>query len=46
VLVATVGAHVAATIYHQWILRDDLFWRMSPIGSRARKRAVGTRGAG
>jgi cytochrome b561 len=46
VLVAAIGAHVAATIYHQWGLRDGLLWRMWPIGPRARKRAVGARGAG
>jgi cytochrome b561 len=41
VLVAAIGAHVAATIYHQWGLRDGLLWRMWP----ARKRVVGARGA-
>ncbi|HEX4524695.1 MAG TPA: cytochrome b [Casimicrobiaceae bacterium] len=46
VLVAAIGAHVAATIYHQWGLRDGLLWRMWPIGPQARKRAVGARGAG
>ena len=30
ILVAIIGAHVAATAYHQWVLRDGLFWRMWP----------------
>jgi cytochrome b561 len=46
VLVAAIGAHVAATIYHQWGLRDGLLWRMWPVGPRARQRAVGPRGPG
>ena len=41
ILVAIIGAHVAATAYHQWVLRDGLFWRMWPgegggRGARAR----------
>ena len=36
VLVAAIGAHIAATIYHQWGLRDGLFWRMWPTGERRR----------
>ncbi len=45
-LVAAIGAHVAATIYHQWVLRDGLFWRMWPVGGRLRKRTVEARSAG
>jgi cytochrome b561 len=44
VLVAAIGAHVAATIYHQWVLRDGLLWRMWPVGERAHKRGPGARG--
>jgi cytochrome b561 len=44
-LMAVIGAHVAATAYHQWILRDDLFWRMWPVGARQRRRAVEASGA-
>lgn len=43
ILVAVIVAHVAATAYHQWVLRDDLFRRMWP--ARARRRAVAARGA-
>jgi cytochrome b561 len=46
VLVAAIGAHVAATIYHQWALRDGLLWRMWPVGEPRRKRGAGARGAG
>ncbi len=44
-LMAVIGAHVAATAYHQWILRDGLFWRMWPAGGRRRRRAVEARSA-
>jgi len=43
VLVVAIGAHVAATIYHQWVLRDGLLWRMWPIGER--RRGAGVRSA-
>jgi cytochrome b561 len=46
VLVAAIGAHGAATFYHQWWLRDGLLWRMWPVGEQARKRAVEARSAG
>jgi cytochrome b561 len=42
---AVIGAHVAATAYHQWILRDGLFWRMWLAGGRRRRRAVEARSA-
>jgi cytochrome b561 len=42
-LAAAIAAHVAATIYHQWLLRDGLFWRMWPSGGRARKRRAEAR---
>jgi cytochrome b561 len=35
-LVTIIGAHMAATAYHQWVLRDNLFWRMWPAASRRR----------
>jgi cytochrome b561 len=35
-LAAAVGAHVLATAYHQWVLRDALLWRMWPERSSAR----------
>ena len=44
-LVAAIVAHVAATIYHQWGLRDGLLWRMWPTGERAPKRGRGAPGA-
>lgn len=44
-LVAAIVAHVAATIYHQWLLRDGLFWRMWPTGGRPRKRVAEARSA-
>jgi cytochrome b561 len=43
VLVVAIGAHVAATIHHQWFLRDGLLWRMWPIGER--RRGTGARSA-
>ncbi|MEP6998494.1 MAG: cytochrome b [Betaproteobacteria bacterium] len=46
VLVAAIGAHVAATIYHQWVLHDGLLWRMWLIGERSRKGAVELRSPG
>lgn len=50
VLMAAIGAHVGATIYHQWVLRDGLFWRMWPSGERPRnapsKRAARVERAG
>jgi cytochrome b561 len=36
ILVTIIGAHMAATAYHQWVLRDNLFWRMWPAASRRR----------
>ncbi|HEY2862831.1 MAG TPA: cytochrome b [Casimicrobiaceae bacterium] len=44
ILVGAIAIHVAATIYHQWALRDGLLWRMWPAGERSRKHAIGTRG--
>ena len=29
-LVVAIGLHVIATLYHQWVLRDRLLWRMWP----------------
>jgi len=29
-LVIVIGIHLAATLYHQWVLRDGLLWRMWP----------------
>lgn len=50
VLLGAIGAHVTATIYHQWVLRDGLFWRMWPSGERPRnapsKRAARVERAG
>jgi cytochrome b561 len=45
ILMAVIGAHVAATAYHQWLLRDGLFWRMWPGGGRRGRRPAGARGA-
>jgi len=46
VLVGIIGIHVVATFYHQWVLRDDLLWRMWPVGDRPRRRAVEARSPG
>lgn len=46
VLVGVIGIHVVATFYHQWILRDDLLWRMWPVGDRPGRRAVAARSPG
>jgi cytochrome b561 len=41
VLVVTVGLHLMATLYHQWVLRDGLLWRMWPRrATRERRHAV------
>jgi len=45
VLVSVIGIHVVATFYHQWVLRDDLLWRMWPAGDRPGS-AVGARSHG
>jgi cytochrome b561 len=36
VLMAAIGVHVAATFYHQWVLRDRLLLRMWPWARGAR----------
>lgn len=46
VLVSIIGIHVVATFYHQWVLHDDLLWRMWPVGDRPRRRAVEARSPG
>jgi cytochrome b561 len=45
VLVAAIGAHVAASAYHQWVLRDGLLRRMWPAEG-SRKHAVEVRTPG
>jgi cytochrome b561 len=34
-LVVVISLHLAATLYHQWVLRDGLLWRMWPVLSPA-----------
>jgi cytochrome b561 len=46
VLVAAIGLHALATLYHQWVLRDGLLWRMWPRTGRARRRAIAARSPG
>src|SRR5438034_6526982 len=46
VLVAAIGLHVAATFYHQLLLRDGLLWRMFPRRTRAHQPAVEVRSPG
>ena len=38
-LLAAVGVHVAATLYHQWVLRDGLLARMWPGNAAAARTA-------
>jgi cytochrome b561 len=33
-LVIVIGVHLAATLYHQWVLRDGLLQRMWPTSGR------------
>ena len=40
VLMVAIGVHVAATFYHQWVLRDRLLLRMWPWARGARERAI------
>jgi cytochrome b561 len=40
-LTIAVGIHLGATLYHQWVLRDGLLWRMWP-GSASAGRVAGT----
>lgn len=30
ILVSAIGIHVMAALYHQWVLRDGMLWRMWP----------------
>ncbi|MDQ2963399.1 MAG: cytochrome b [Pseudomonadota bacterium] len=45
-LVGAIGIHVMATLYHQWVLRDALLWRMWPWAEGARHRALQARSPG
>ena len=31
-LMVVIAVHLGATLYHQWVLRDGLLWRMWPAG--------------
>jgi cytochrome b561 len=46
VLVVAFGIHVAATFYHQWVLRDRLLWRMWPWARGPRERPMEARNPG
>lgn len=46
VLMVAIVVHAGATIYHQWVLRDGLLWRMWPLGERGRNRMVEVRNPG
>jgi cytochrome b561 len=35
-LVVVIAIHLSATVYHQWVLRDGLLWRMWPTLAPAR----------
>ncbi len=39
-LTIVIALHLAATLYHQWVLRDGLLWRMWPWAGSAHDRAV------
>ncbi len=42
-LLALVAAHIAAALWHHFLLRDDVLRAMLPTGHRRRERAVSTR---
>ncbi len=46
VLMGAIGVHIAATLYHECVLRDRLLWRMWPWGAGARDRTVDARSPG
>jgi len=45
-LMIVIGLHLAATLYHQWVLRDGLLWRMWPRAGRAHDQGIRARTPG
>jgi cytochrome b561 len=45
-LMVAIGIHVAATFYHEWVLRDRVLWRMWPWAAPTPDRRVQARSSG